>query len=115
MYYLQLISLKDCPYSEAANSLVNNNKINSKITIVNRNEKEKFKTKEIDTFPQVYLKKENSNGSVLLGGYSELKSYYDLVQSSKNKKDSLVNIKSVIKDKNNMSDKSVLRLIELLI
>lgn len=115
MYYLQLISLKDCPYSEAANSLVNDNKINSKITIVNRNEKDKFKTKEIDTFPQVYLKKENSNGSVLLGGYTELKSYYDLVQSGKNKKDSLTQIKSQIKNNINISEKSILRLMELLI
>ena len=115
MYYLQLISLKDCPYSEAANSLVNDNKINSKITIVNRNEKDKFKTKEIDTFPQVYLKKENSNGSVLLGGYTELKSYYDLVQSGKNKKDSLNQIKSQIKNNINISEKSILRLMELLI
>ena len=115
MYYLQLISLKDCPYSEAANSLVNDNKINSKITIVNRNEKDKFKTKEIDTFPQVYLKKENSNGSVLLGGYTQLKSYYDLVQSGKNKKDSLTQIKSQIKNNINISEKSILRLMELLI
>lgn len=115
MYYLQLISLKDCPYSEAANSLVNDNKINSKITIVNRNEKDKFKTQEIDTFPQVYLKKENSNGSVLLGGYTELKSYYDLVQSGKNKKDSLSQIKGQIKKNINISDKSILRLMELLI
>lgn len=115
MYYLQLISLKDCPYSEAANSLVNDNKINSKITIVNRNEKDKFKTQEIDTFPQVYLKKENSNGSLLLGGYTELKSYYDLVQSGKNKKDSLSQIKGQIKKNINISDKSILRLMELLI
>ena len=115
MYYLQLISLKDCPYSEAANSLVTNNKINSKITIVNRNEKDKFKTKEIDTFPQVYLKKEDSNGSILLGGYTELKSYYDLVQSGKNNNDALANIKNSIKTNQNMSDKSILRLIQLLI
>ena len=29
MYYLNIISLKNCPYSEAANSLVKNNNIKS--------------------------------------------------------------------------------------
>ena len=116
MYYLQLISLKDCPYSEAANSLVKDNNINHNLTIVNREEKNKFKTEYIETFPQIYLKKKNSSGSVLLGGYDNLKKYYDLVQENHGKKNSLENIKSVIKKNNvTISEKSILRLIELLI
>ena len=116
MYYLQLISLQNCPYSEAANSLVKDNNIKHNLTIVNREEKDKFKTEYIDTFPQIYLKKKNSSGSVLLGGYDNLKEYYDSVKKNYGKKDSLENIKSVIKKSNiDISEKSILRLIELLI
>jgi glutaredoxin len=116
MYYLDIISLKNCPYSEAANSLVKDNSIKSKVTIINSDVKEKYKTKGINTFPQVYLKKEHSSGSVLLGGYDNLKTYYDLVQQCKNKKETLDSIKIKIRDSNNeIADKSILRLIELMI
>jgi glutaredoxin len=116
MYYLNIISLKNCPYSEAANSLVKNNNIKSKVTIINSDEKEKYKTDIINTFPQVYLKKENSSGSVLLGGYDTLKTYYDLVQQGKNKKETLDSIKIKIRDSNSdITDKSILRLVELMI
>ena len=93
MYYLQLISLKDCPYSEAAQSLLKDNNINHELVLVNRNEKDKFKTDNISTFPQIYLKKENSNGSVLIGGYDLLKEYYDSAKNTKN----LDKLKKVIK------------------
>ena len=112
MYYLQLISLEDCPYSEAAESLLKDNNINHKLVLVNRNEKDKFKTDNISTFPQIYLKKENSNGSVLIGGYDLLKEYYD---SSKNTKN-LDKLKKVIKkNTSGISEKSVLRFIQLII
>ena len=114
MYYLKLISLMNCPYSEAANSLFKDNNIKHETTLVNREEKDKFKTSEITTFPQVYLKKKNSSGSLLIGGYDEIKNYFDLVHS--NKKNQIQDIKTKIKKNNkNFSDKSVLRLIELLI
>ena len=101
MYYLQLISLKDCPYSEAAQSLLKDNNINHKLVLVN-----------ISTFPQIYLKKENSNGSVLIGGYDLIKEYYDSVKNTKN----LDKLKKVIKKNSpNMSEKSVLRFIQLII
>ena len=112
MYYLQLISLKDCPYSEAAQSLLKDNNINHKLVLVNRNEKDKFKTDNISTFPQIYLKKENSNGSVLIGGYDSLKEYYDSAKNTKN----LDKLKKVIKKNiSGISEKSVLRLIQLII
>ena len=112
MYYLQLISLKDCPYSEAAQSLLKDNNINHKLVLVNRNEKDKFKTDNISTFPQIYLKKENSNGSVLIGGYDLIKEYYDSANSTKN----LDKLKKLIKKNSpDMSEKSVLRFIQLII
>lgn len=112
MYYLQLISLKDCPYSEAAESLLKDNSINHKLVLVNRNEKDKFKTDNISTFPQIYLKKENSNGSVLIGGYDSLKEYYDSAKNTKN----LDKLKKVIKkNTSGISEKSVLRFIQLII
>ncbi len=116
MYYLKLISLKDCPYSEAASSLLKDNKIKSEIIVINRSEKDKFKTDEIKTFPQVYLKKQKSSGSVLIGGYDEIKSYYDIIHSTTKRDKILSKLKSEIKSNNKeISDKSILRLIELLI
>lgn len=116
MYYIKLISLKGCPYSEAAESLLSNNKIKSEIVSVNYHEKDKFKTNEAQTFPQLYLKKKYSSGSLFLGGYDTFKSYYDLAHSNSNKENILDKIKQEIKNKNkNMSNKSILRLIELLI
>jgi len=113
MYYLKVISLEGCPYSEAANNLVKNNNIRSEIVIVKHSEKEKFKTDEINTFPQIYLKKRNSSGNQLIGGYTDIKSYYDLIHSSKN---DLEIIKNKIKEDNKyLSDRSILRLIELLV
>ena len=112
MYYLQIISLDNCPYSIAANELVNTNTINSKITQVNHQTKDNFKSKYITTFPQVYLKKQNSTGSLLLGGYEELKYYFDLVKNNRN----IDTLKDSIKKYNkNLSDKATLRLIQLLI
>ena len=77
MYYLFVVTLEDCPYSMAAIDLLNSFKIKYKHLKVNRNEKEKFKTVEINTFPQIYLKKNKSNDSLLLGGYSNLKEFVD--------------------------------------
>lgn len=112
MYYLQLISLKGCPYSKAAESLLKNNNIKHEITSVSNDEKDKFKTNKIRTFPQIYLKKQNSTGSVLIGGYDTIKKYYDQANSSKN----LDKLKKEIKSNSEyISDKSVLRLIELLV
>ena len=113
MYYLKLISLENCPYSEAANQLVNSNNIKSEIYIVKQKEKNKFKTTKIRTFPQIYLKKKNSSGDVLIGGYSNLKSYFDDIN---NDKINITNMKNkIMNEVNGISEKGALRLIELLI
>jgi glutaredoxin len=113
MYYLKLISLEGCPYSNAANDFVKNNKIESEITSISHSEKDKYKSDKIKTFPQIYLNKKNSSGSVLIGGYDNLISYYESIQSNKKSFDYV--IKKIKKDNKNLSEKSILRLIQLLI
>ena len=113
MYYLKIISLNGCPYSEAIEQLVKNNKIDSKIININQYEKEKYKSEEIDTFPQVFLNKKYSSGNLFIGGYSKLKSYYDMIHSSN--KINFDSVKTKIKKDNpNLSDKSILRIIQLI-
>lgn len=113
MYYLKIISLEGCPFSEAVNSFVKDKKINSKITTVTQNEKNKFKTDEITTFPQIFLNKEHSSGNVLIGGYSTIKSYYDQIQSNKKSLNDVV--KKIKKENDKLSEKSILRLVQLLL
>lgn len=115
MYYFKIISLKSCPYSEAAESLFRENDIKHELFKVNNSEKEKFKTPDINTYPQIYLKKKHSTGSVLIGGFDNIKEYFDIIKNNNNSK-ILDKLKTKIKkDNNNISEKSILRLIELLI
>ena len=76
MYYLYIITLEDCPYSIAALKLLDSLNIKYKHIIVNRINKEKYKTEEINTFPQIYLVKDDTK--LLLGGYSNLKEFIDI-------------------------------------
>jgi glutaredoxin-related protein len=109
-YYLQAIVLEGCPYSNAAIELLNNHKnIKSKIITVNQSNKEDYKTIDISTFPQIYLKRNDKNGSLLLGGYDKLKEAFDTFYFNKYSKE---NVNNFINNK--WSKKSVLRLIELI-
>ena len=76
MYYLYIITLEDCPYSIAAIDLLKSLKIKYKRLKVNQKNKEKYKTQEIDTFPQIYIVKDKKK--LLLGGYSNLKEFTDI-------------------------------------
>ena len=110
-YYLYCVILKNCPYSEAAYSLLNTyEKINKEFTFVTQDDKENYKTDKIKTFPQIYLKKYNSNGTQLIGGYSEIKSIFDQFYGKYDKN----NLKKFLSDNNNWSKKTTLRLIELI-
>ena len=73
MYYLYIITLKDCPFSIAALELLDSLNIKYKRLKVNEINKEEYKTKEIDTFPQIYLVKDGTK--LLLGGYDKLKEF----------------------------------------
>ena len=110
-YYLYCVILKNCPYSEAAFSLLNSyNNIKKEFTFVEQNNKEIYKTEQIKTFPQIYLKKYNSNGTQLIGGYSNIKNMFDQFYGNYDKK-----ILRIFLDENkSWSKKTTLRLIELI-
>lgn len=110
MYFLKIFLLKNCPYCIATKDLLKNIK-NLNIIYVDDIDKDKYKTKSISTFPQIYLKKNNSKGSLLLGGYSDLKFVFDLI----NNQDDIKIIQNKFKKKyDNWSNKAVLRLIQIL-
>lgn len=85
-YYLYGIILEGCPYSMAAKELLEENIKNHKIFIVTHNNKNDYKNECIDTFPQIYLKKYNSEFNELVGGYEDLKKIYDVVKNGNSSK-----------------------------
>lgn len=109
-YYLNLILLEGCPYSEAAFETVKNLNIKNKHIWVNGKNKENYKTKYISTFPQIYLKKENRLGSVLIGGNSDLQ---NIISTFYKKKLDNKLVKE-FETKNNWSHKATLRIIQLI-
>jgi glutaredoxin len=109
MYYLYIITLEDCPYSIAAIDLLNSLKIKYKRLKVNQTNKEKYKTEEIKTFPQIYLKKKND--TLLLGGYSNLKEFIDIFINQKYNEENILKFHNKYKLWN---IKSILRLLEII-
>ena len=83
-YYVNAIMLENCPYSIAADKLLKDNKIPNKTIWINQQEKERYISDEISTFPQIYLKKLNSKGSLLLGGHDNLKETINNLKLNKN-------------------------------
>jgi glutaredoxin len=110
-YYLYSVILKGCPYSEAAYELLNSYKnIKKEFTFIDRNDIDKYKTDLIKTYPQIYLKRYNTNGTQLIGGYTDFKKIIDTFYKKYNKQ-TLINY---LNDNKNISKKPMLRLIELL-
>ena len=109
-YSLKLILLQNCGYSIAANELIQSHKIPSQTQWISSSEKELYITDKIQTYPQIYLNKFNSKGNLLLGGYTDLKSFIDTFKGSK-LLDSNVN---EFMKKYKWSKKSTLRLIQLI-
>jgi glutaredoxin len=110
-YYLYCVILKNCPYSEAAHTFLNSyNNIKKEFTFINQNEKENYKTKKINTFPQIYLKKYNSNGTQLIGGYTEIKNFFNEFYGKYNNDI----ITKFLSNNNLWSKKTTLRLVELI-
>ena len=109
-YFIKAILLKDCSYSIAAYDLIKNHNIPNQITWVNQEEKQLYKTNDIDTFPQIYLNKFNTKGNLLLGGYT------DLNESVNNFKGQPINDSSInqFMEKYKWSKKSILRFIQLI-
>ena len=112
MYYLKIYVLKNCGYCSLALKILKKNmnkKFKLKIIKVNNEDKEKYKTSDIRTFPQVYLRKENSKGSLLLGGYTDIKFIINKIKLDLDKS------KRSIKKKYKFSNKVILRIIEIFI
>ncbi len=110
MYVVKVISLENCPYSIAAIDLLKNEKINTKIINVTVDNKETFKNKEIKTFPQIYLTRNNREGQLLIGGYTDIKEIVDVINKN-NSLDKLINF--LTKKYPKWSRKAKLRLIKL--
>ncbi len=111
-YYLYSILLKDCPYSNAAKKLLESYpNINKHIETINRQDKEKYKTPQISTFPQIYLKRKDKNGSLLIGGYTDLEKMFNLFHK---KEYSNNKVNEFINNNNKWSRKGLLRFISLI-
>ncbi len=102
---LKAIILEDCPYSMALVDLLENNEISFTKIIVKRIDKEKYKTSQISTFPQLYL------GNDLIGGYDKSKEIFDKINNS----DDLDSLKEDLNNylNNKINNKKILRLIKL--
>jgi glutaredoxin-related protein len=111
MYYLFLVVLEHCPYSNISLEIVKKNNINFKSLKIIQSEKEKYKTKEISTFPQIYLKKYGRNDSLLLGGCSDLEYF---LNTFKNKEYNIKKVEEFQQKYSSWNKHSTLRLIELI-
>tara|TARA_B110001469_G_scaffold103311_1_gene101765 strand:- start:8 stop:340 length:333 start_codon:yes stop_codon:yes gene_type:complete len=108
MYLLKLISLINCPYSNAAKEFLDKKNIKYKLINVDQKTKEKYKNKNINTFPQIYLYKNNKE--ILLGGYDDIiEVHRNIYKIELNKSIKYLNQKFP-----NMSRKHILRIIETL-
>ena len=107
-YYLHVIYLEGCPHSRNAHELLVKNNIKHKLTRVTHNNKDIYKTDLISTFPQIYLKKNNTKGSILLGGNSDLNNIYNITRKEKNNA-----INAILKLHKNIKSKLSLRIYEL--
>ena len=113
MNAIKIISLNGCPYSMAAENLINNinqNNKNSKINInilnVSNEDKIKYVKKEIKTFPQIYF------NNILIGGYDNFNELYLGIkeQSDLDEMIKIISSKTIINKR-----KDMLRLIKFII
>lgn len=109
-YFIKAILLEDCSYSNAADKLIKSYQLDVDIIWVNQKNKENYKTEYINTFPQIYIKKINSNGNLLLGGYQEFNSFINTFYKQPISELNIVNWIT----KTSWSRKSILRLIQLI-
>ena len=105
-YYIKIIVLKDCSYSNNALKLLEEYKVHLKVINIDHDNKELLTYDKINTFPQIYLKRKNKSGHLLLGGYTELN---NLINDIKNK----TNINNLI-DKYKWSKIALIKFIELI-
>jgi glutaredoxin len=112
-YKLKVIVLENCPYSIAAVDLLTNYNIPFEKILVKQNNKEKFKTVEISTFPQIYMI--NNKEQLLLGGYSDLEEIMHIINSSKNLDKIKERLGKKYKNSVRMIPRIILRIIEIFV
>jgi len=84
--YLYIISLRYCPFCINTRRLLEENNIKHHDNIIKDEEKFKYKTQEISTFPQIYYVKNKLEKKVLIGGNSDLEDIIELNNSIKDDK-----------------------------
>jgi glutaredoxin len=109
-YYIKAIMLENCPYSIAAGELLKTHNIPNKMIWITQNDKDKYVTDMISTYPQIYLKKYNNNQHLLLGGHDDLSNFISNFLSQKLTDTNL----NTFSQKYNWSKKATLRLIQLI-
>ena len=105
MYYLYIILRENCPYSKNLVELLKKNNIDFESITVSIEEKEKYKTDLISTFPQVYLKSLSNNDSILIGGFDTVSELINNLQSNNLQSNEKFDILT-----KNMSNKTKLKL-----
>ena len=110
MYYIHIVGLENCRYSNSAKELVESYGIENKYNEVSYHNKDKFKSAHHSTFPIIYMKRSLHMGQVLIGGYSELNILFNKFYS---KPYDSVEVKNVM-EKYKMSKRLVLRFIQLI-
>lgn len=99
---IKSIVLKNCPYSNALIETFKKLNISSKFIKVTQDNKNKYKTDKINTFPQVYI------DNYLIGGYDDTIFLIDIIN---NNTDMDLIKKQIIKKYPTINYKKLLRLI----
>ena len=107
---LKVFSLNGCGFSQNAEKLLNENNIDYSLIKIDYNEKESVKKQNnMNTFPQIFL--ETNNDKIKIGGFSELKQVYTLINNMKDLDDLVDKLKITI---SNSGNKNIYRLINIL-
>jgi hypothetical protein len=108
-YFIKAILLDNCSYSIAAHELLNQHNITNEIVNITSKDMNIYSNNMISTYPQLYLKKYNTNGNLLLGGYEDLKNSIDMFKGMKLSDENI----NKFMNKYKWSKKATLRFIQL--
>jgi glutaredoxin len=109
-YYIKAILLDNCSYSSAARDLLTHHKIANEIVNITSRDMNIYSTNDISTYPQLYLKKHNTNGNLLIGGYEDLKNSIDMFKGMKLSDENI----NKFMNKHKWSRKATLRFIQVI-
>jgi hypothetical protein len=109
-YFIKAIILDQCSYSINAMRLLKEHNIPNEIIMVTYDNKDNYVSDKIDTFPQIYMKKYNMKGDLLLGGFDDLNYFISIFKGTKLTDENLNNFLNKYK----WSRKATLRLIQLI-